>query len=201
MVKNTNSVGCIILAAGASTRMGTPKQLLVVDNKSLIERSTEAALNSGAWPVIIVLGAYHDIIKPSLIKHPVITVENVAWPEGMASSIRCGIETLSAFSKEIEAAMIIVCDQVKIDANTLSHLIKSHIQSKSIITAAKYKNRRGTPTVFNKSLFNKLKTLSGENGARDLINNKETEVTEIEFPQLAEDIDTPSDYKQAVSKI
>ena len=201
IAKSTRTVGCIILAAGASTRLGTPKQLLVLNNKTLLESSIEAALDSGAWPVVVVLGANQDKIKPSLIKHPVITVENVAWKEGMASSIRCGIETLSAFSKEIEAALIIVCDQPKMDHKILSGLIETHITSKSTITAAKYNNRRATPAVFSKALFATLSKLSGEHGARDLLNTKDLNITEVDLPQLAQDIDTLSDYNQAVSKL
>ena len=200
-IKNSAKVGCIILAAGASIRLGTPKQLLIVNNKTLLERSVEAALKSGAWPVIVVLGAYQDKIKPSLIKHPIICVENVAWKEGMASSIRCGIETLSAFSKEIEAAMLIVCDQIKLDNKILSDLIETHISSKSEITTAKYNNRRATPAVFSIKLFSALKKLSGENGARDLLNSADLKITEIDLPQLAQDIDTLSDYNHAVSTL
>jgi len=86
--------GCVILAAGASVRMGSPKQLLPVGGRPLVVRAAEAALASEAWPVIVVLGANEEQISPALARLPVLTIENSAWSEGMASSIRAGITAL-----------------------------------------------------------------------------------------------------------
>src|SRR5665213_1410174 len=86
--------GCVVLAAGASTLMGTPKQLLEFEGRALVVRAAEAALASPAWPVVVVLGAHAETIRPALARLPVLVVENPAWSEGMASSIRAGVTTL-----------------------------------------------------------------------------------------------------------
>src|SRR3954467_3092348 len=82
--------GLAILAAGASTRMGAPKQLLELDGQPLLLRTVEAALASSAWPVVVVLGANAEKIRPTLARLPVLLTENPAWAEGMAASIRAG---------------------------------------------------------------------------------------------------------------
>src|SRR5829696_3582015 len=79
--------GAVILAAGSSTRMGTPKQLLELEGKQLLVRAVEAALSSPAWPVVVVLGAHAELIRPAIARLPVLVTENPAWAEGMASSI------------------------------------------------------------------------------------------------------------------
>ena len=81
--------GAIILAAGASTRMGSPKQLLPLNGRPLLTGVVEAALAAKVWPVVVVLGAHAEKIRPLLARHPVLIAENPAWAEGMASSLRC----------------------------------------------------------------------------------------------------------------
>ncbi|MEI6051730.1 MAG: NTP transferase domain-containing protein, partial [Opitutaceae bacterium] len=106
MIKPTPAAlrfGAIILAAGASSRLGSPKQLLLLDGQPLVTRAAQAALTAGAWPVVVVLGAHAEKIRPALARLPVIVVENAAWPEGMAASIRTGITTLGQFSRTLEA--------------------------------------------------------------------------------------------------
>src|SRR4051812_6293642 len=103
---STNPVlrfGAVILAAGSSTRMGQPKQLLELGGKTMIVRAAEAALASSAWPVVVVLGSNAEKIRPALARLPVLIVDNEAWPEGMASSIRIGIATLQQFSRRLDA--------------------------------------------------------------------------------------------------
>ena len=84
----------MILAAGASTRMGVPKQLLDVEGRPLLLRAVDAALASPVWPVVVVLGANAEKIRPILARLPVLVTENAAWAEGMAASIRAGVTTL-----------------------------------------------------------------------------------------------------------
>ena len=93
--------GAVILAAGESARMGTPKQLLALDGQPLLVRAIEAALASAAWPVVVVLGAHEEKIRPVLARLPVLVADNPAWSEGMASSIRVGVTTLQQFSRAL----------------------------------------------------------------------------------------------------
>src|ERR1700679_1330829 len=92
-------LGAVILAAGASRRMGRPKALLEIGGRALVVRAAEAALAAPVWPVVVVLGAEASKIRPVLARLPVLIVENPAWAEGMASSLRTGLATLRQFSR------------------------------------------------------------------------------------------------------
>ena len=185
--------GVVILAAGASTRMGTSKQLLVIAGKTLLQRTVEAALATPAWPVIVVLGANAEQIRPTLARYPVLVTENPAWAEGMASSIRAGITTLQQFSRHMDAGLIALCDQPAFSPATIERLIAAQRDSGRSIVAARYANRHGAPAIFLREHFSTLAHLTGEEGARALLNGDPSQVTSVDLPELALDLDTPAD--------
>lgn len=189
--------GAIILAAGASTRMGSPKQLLLLDGQPLIVHAAEAALGGGAWPVVVVLGAHAEKIRPALARLPVLTVENSAWPEGMASSIRTGITTLRQFSRTLDAALIALCDQPAFSAAVIAQLLAAQRTTGRSIVAAHYNSRHGAPALLLREHFPALAALTGEAGARDLLNGTPDRVAAVDLPALAHDLDTPADYAAA----
>jgi molybdenum cofactor cytidylyltransferase len=185
--------GVVILAAGASTRMGTPKQLLEIGGRTLLVRTIEEALASPAWPVVVVLGAHAEKIRPSLAHLPVLITENAAWSEGMAASIREGITTLQQFSRRLEAAVIALCDQPAFSAATIAQLIATQRTSGRSIVAARYAGRHGAPALFLREHFPALSHLTGETGARALLNDTPGLVASVDLPQFAVDLDTPAD--------
>lgn len=189
--------GAVILAAGASTRMGRPKQLLALDGQTLLVRTVEAALASEAWPVVVVLGANAEAIEPTLARHPVLIVENEAWAEGMASSLRAGIQTLRQFSRALDAAVIALCDQPAFSADTIAQLVAAQRMTGRSIVAARYAGRQGAPALFLREHFPTLAALTGEAGARDLLNGDPARVAAVELPELALDLDTPADFAAA----
>jgi molybdenum cofactor cytidylyltransferase len=186
--------GAVILAAGASSRMGTPKQLLLVDGKPLLIRAVDAVLATEAWPVVVVLGANAEQIRPTLARLPVLIAENAAWAEGMASSIRTGVGTLQQFSRALDAALIALCDQPAFSAKTVSQLVDSFRTAKVGIVAARYGARQGAPALFSRAHFATLAALTGEEGARALLNGDSSQVAAVDLPELALDIDTPADF-------
>lgn len=186
--------GVVILAAGSSTRMGAPKQLLELDGKPLIVRAVEAALASPAWPVVVVLGAHADRIRPTLTRLPVLVTENPAWPEGMASSIRAGIATLQQFSHRIDAALLALCDQPAFSTEVIARLFATQQATGSSIVAARYAGRHGAPALFRREHFGALLHLTGEEGARTLLNTATARITSLDLPALAVDLDTPEDF-------
>ena len=196
-------IGAVILAAGASTRMGEPKQLLPLDGRPLIVRAAETALASCAWPVVVVLGAHAEKIRPALARLPVLVVENSAWPEGMASSIRVGIATLQQFSRTLDGALLALCDQPAFSADIIAQLIAAQRTTRRGIVAARYAGRNGAPALFLKEHFPALAALTGEQGARELLNDHPDRMTAVELPALTHDLDTPADYaalKQTASQ-
>lgn len=189
----------MILAAGASRRMGSPKQLLAIDGQPLLARIVEAALASSAWPIVVVLGANAEQIRPTLVKHPVLITENAAWGEGMASSIRAGITVLQQFSRRLDAALIALCDQPAFSADVMAQLVSAQRSTGRSIVAARYGGRHGAPALFLREHFPALAHLTGEEGARALLNDSPDRVAAVDLPQLAVDLDTAADvaaYRQ-----
>jgi molybdenum cofactor cytidylyltransferase len=185
--------GAIILAAGASTRMGAPKQLIELAGKPLVVRAAEAALASPAWPVVVVLGAHAEQVRPVLARLPVLVAENPAWAEGMASSIRAGIDMLRQFSRALDAAVIALCDQPGFSAAVIDQLVAAQRSTGRGIVAARYSGRQGAPALFLREHFPALAALTGEEGARALLNDDPGRVAAVELPGLALDLDRPED--------
>ncbi len=186
--------GAVILAAGASTRMGTPKQLLVVDGQPLVVRAVRAALASEAWPVVVVLGAHAEKIRPLLSRLPVLIALNSAWAEGLATSIRVGVATLQQFSRQLDGALFALCDQPAFSADTVARLVAAQRAGGRSIVAARYQGKPGAPALFLREHFSALSVLTGDEGARQLLNDQPERVSAIDLPVLGVDLDTPADY-------
>src|SRR4051812_23521241 len=192
--------GVVVLAAGASTRMGAPKQLLPLHGQALVVRAAEAALRSAGWPVVVVLGAEAEKIRPALARLPVLVTENAAWAEGMAASIRAGVTTLGQFSRTLDAALIALCDQPAFSSDVIAQLVAAQQASGRSIVAAHYLGRNGAPALFLRPHFAALTALTGEEGARALLNGNPAGVQSVDLPQLATDLDTPADYSAATKQ-
>ncbi|MEH1868141.1 MAG: nucleotidyltransferase family protein [Nostoc sp.] len=195
-----SDVGLIILAAGASVRMGTPKQLLRYGEQSLIGHVVDVANASVCHPIIVVLGAYSELIKPEIKSEQVHIVENPLCGEGISSSIRVGIESLNIIKKEAKAVVLMVCDQPFISPQLINKLVEVHETTLKPIVASQYANTLGVPALFNRTLFAKLTALSGTDGARQVIKKYLGEVLAIPFPEGGFDLDTPDDYEQLLLK-
>jgi molybdenum cofactor cytidylyltransferase len=193
---NSPAVGLIILAAGASTRMGTPKQLLLYQGRSFIRHIAEVAIASVCQPIAVVLGAHAERIKPEISQLPVQIVENHQWADGMSSSIRVGLEALLAMNQNLEAVAIALCDQPFVSSQTLERIVEAfHFTGKPII-ASEYAGTLGVPVLFSRTLFSELMALKSNEGAKQLIKRHIDEVFSIPFLDGAIDIDTPKDYEQ-----
>jgi molybdenum cofactor cytidylyltransferase len=186
--------GAVILAAGESARMGTPKQLLVLDGQPLLVRAVEAALASAAWPVVVVLGAHAEKIRPLLARRPVLVSENPAWAEGMAASLRVGVTTLQQFSRALDGALVALCDQPAFSADVIAQLVAAQRATGRSIVAARFAGRCAAPALFTREHFETLTHLTGEAGARNLLNADPNRVAAVDLPALALDLDTPADY-------
>ena len=193
---NTELVGVVILAAGASTRMGTPKQLLLLKGRSFLRHAAETALASVCQPIIVVLGAYAEQVRQEVEALPVQVVENPRWAEGMNSSVWAGITALDVMPDKISAVMLTLCDQPFVSAQVINQLVETyHVTGKPIV-ASEYAGTLGVPALFSRSFFSELKALRKGEGAKQLITKHAHEVFGVPFPEGAIDIDTPKDYKQ-----
>ena len=185
--------GIIVLAAGASVRMGTPKQLLDIGGASLIRRAAQAAIDSEGHPVVVVLGANAELIRPELDGLEAQVTVNSQWSVGMSSSIRCGLKKLLMLAPEIEGVVLMLADQPEVTSGSLRKLIRAHEDSDSDLVAARYNDVLGTPALFSRAYFDELLQLDGQSGARSLIERHRARVLAIHLPEAAGDLDTPED--------
>jgi molybdenum cofactor cytidylyltransferase len=186
--------GAVILAAGASARMGSAKQLLVLEGRPLVVRALEAALGSPARPVVVVLGSNAESIREAIAGLPVEVVFNPGWPSGMASSIRAGITALANIEPGLDAVLLAPCDQPALSSKIIARLGALHRET-GLIAAARFGGRNGAPAVFGRKYFPQLLSLSGDEGARNLLNGNAESVATLELPEMGVDLDTPADAK------
>ena len=184
----------ILLAAGSSSRFGSPKQLAQNNGKSFIRHSVSEAIKVKA-DVIVVLGANVDIVKKEIINFPVQIEYNKDWEEGMASSIRSGIKAALNKNPLAEAVVMVVCDQPFLSFEVIVELIEKHEATKKPIVACAYKNVIGTPALFDKTLFKSLLKLKGQGGAKKIISQNMNVTVTVPFPLGYIDIDTKEDFE------
>lgn len=194
-----SSIAIMILAAGASTRMGTPKQLLFYQGRSFLQYITEIAIASVCQPVVVVLGANAEQIHPQIKQLPVRVVKNSDWGCGMSTSIKSGIELLNNLPQKIEAVVITLCDQPFVSPQIINQLVDTYYSTKKPIIACEYGDTLGVPALFSQTFFSELAALKETSGAKKVINNNLNEVFFIPFPLGDIDIDTPKDYEQLLS--
>ena len=194
--EHNKNIGIVILAAGASTRMGKPKQLLRYQEHSLLDHTIKVAIASVCQPVVVVLGAYAQLIQQEISQLPVQIVENLHWTEGMSSSIKVGIQAFSVAPFEINAAIIALCDQPYISVNIINQLVLAYHSTNLPIIACEYAQTIGVPALFSNRLFCELTTLKDKEGAKQVIKRYAQEVFRISFPEGATDIDTPENYAE-----
>lgn len=190
------NIGIIVLAAGASTRMGTPKQLLLYRGWSLLRHTVEIAMSSSCQPIIVVLGAQAERIKPQVDSLPVQIVENPRWATGMGSSIQVGMAATLKINPDLEAVIILLCDQPLISPQLIIHMIASYRKTTKAIVACEYDRTVGAPALFGHILFPQLAQLTGQAGAKQVIRQHNTELVRIPFPEGALDVDTRLDYER-----
>lgn len=189
-----NNTGVIILAAGESSRLGSPKQLLTYSGATLLQHAIDVAHSSDAGIVIVVLGANADLIADELKDTTVHIVVNAAWKEGMASTIRYGLQTLVKLNPQAEAVILMVADQPFVTADLLIKLMEVNRKEQRTIVAGKYGNTFGTPVLFTKRFFPELLELTGDVGAKSLVKKYINDAAFVPFSKGAIDIDTIGDY-------
>ena len=185
-------VGVIVLAAGGSSRMGSPKQLLRYGGQTLIRRAAQTAVESSCDLVTVVIGNDAPQMRRELEDLPVSVVENQNWQTGMSSSIRAGLDDLRGH--DLDGVLIMLCDQPFVTAGILNDLITTHSKTGKPIVASRYDTIQGVPAFFSRELFKELTLLSADEGARRIIAKHPELVATINFPEGAIDIDTPHDY-------
>jgi molybdenum cofactor cytidylyltransferase len=191
-----SDIGIVLLAAGASSRLGQPKQLLTVDNTTLIRKSVEVVLGTGLVPRVVVLGAHKDKVLPHVNGLPIEVVENELWQEGMGSSVKAGLQRLLTLSPQTKAVVLMLCDQPFVDVSLIRSLIHVYQTSGKPIVASQYGEVLGVPALFDQQFFTHLTSLQGDQGARKIIRQHADLVEAVSFEKGKYDIDTMDDYRR-----
>ncbi|MDQ2799683.1 MAG: nucleotidyltransferase family protein, partial [Armatimonadota bacterium] len=139
----TDSIGLILLAAGGSARLGHPKQLLPYKGRTLLRHSAETALGSLCRPIIVVLGARADQLRPELADLEVLIAENRDWEQGMGSSISVGLAALETTAPNLTGVILMLCDQPLITGDNLNALAQTQQDTGSPFVASEYAETRG----------------------------------------------------------
>jgi len=187
-------VAAILLAAGASRRLGRPKQLLAYGGETLLERAIRLAVEAGAAPVFAVLGAHFERVSVVVSAGPGVAVFNGEWETGIASSIHAGLHALDGIAPDAAGVLILGCDQPRLTAEHLRALIGAFAaQTEPAIVASAYAGVHGVPAVFPRSVFEQLRALRGDRGARALLAEAPYPVIALPFEGGEVDIDRPED--------
>jgi molybdenum cofactor cytidylyltransferase len=178
--------GALILAAGASTRLGRPKQLVRLGNETLLDRSVRIAEEAGCAPIVVVLGASEDQIRNRCKLQDVLIVSHPDWAEGMGTTLSRGAQAF----EDVQGILVMTCDMPAVTADHLRTLMSSEQ-----IAASSYAGRKGVPAYFPRGQFPTLLELKGDTGARELLQH--AQVVELAGGEL--DVDTVDDLAKARS--
>ena len=193
-ISGRRGLRAVILAAGASRRFGSPKQLARYRGETLVARSVRLAHEAGAEAVCVVLGYRADPIRRALQESGATsagtsTVRNPRWRDGMGRSLACGVRALDARSR---AVLVCLADQPLLEAEDLGALVLAWRASPRSVVASRYAGKLGVPAIFSRSHFRALKSLSGDRGAQELLASSK-DVLSMSMPLAAADIDDPRD--------
>ena len=194
-------IAAIILAAGESSRLGQPKQLIQFQSKTLVRRVVDAASEAGCQPILVVLGSETETelvqgISSELKKTGGTIVANPNWKGGIGTSIRTGVQHLIEIAPGVEATVLLACDQPFVDRAVIEGLITLHHETRKPIVAARYADTLGVPALFDRSRLQDLLGLDDFAGAKSIILSNRDQVAEFPFPEGEIDIDTAEDRKR-----
>ena len=190
-----DKIPIILLAAGSSSRMGQPKQLLSWGDQTLIGYQVKKLLGIGN-PVYVVLGSSSEQILPLLKKYLITIVNNLDWKNGMGTSVSAGLKQVLMDLPNAKAVICTLIDQPLVTAAHLQKLIDSFTSGQEQIIASRSESGwLGVPALFDRYYFEELSLLNGEQGAKKVIRKYSSKVVPVNAGDLVDDIDTPENYQ------
>jgi molybdenum cofactor cytidylyltransferase len=188
----------ILLAAGASARLGRPKQLLDWHGRPFVRAIAQTALAAGLDPLIAVTGAFAPQVETALEGLPVKVVYNKEWKEGQASSIRAGLHALTG--NPAGSAIFLLADQPQVSASVLKALADAHAAELAPVVAPLVLEQRANPVLFDRLTFPDLLMLQGDTGGRGIFHKHSTHYLPWHDGRLLLDVDTPEQYARLMEE-
>src|SRR5258706_7059596 len=196
---DTEKIGIVILAAGGSTRFGSPKQLLKFQGKTFLRRAVDVALSQDGCKVVVVLGEDSQRSIDEINALPVEIAANSDWQTGISSSIKLGLKTLLAAEPELSAVVFMLCDQPSVGRVAIANLIDTYRSTRKPIVACAYQDTLGVPALFSREMFGELMDLSGDIGAKPVIERHAADVCKVDATEAFLGIDYSEDYEKLLA--
>ncbi|MFC2061100.1 NTP transferase domain-containing protein [Elusimicrobiota bacterium] len=192
---NDPYITAIILAAGESARMGSPKALLKIEDKNFIDIIREKLMEAGISDICLVLGAGAGDVKSNLNTDGLNIKINENWEKGQLSSLKTG---LKGVSDQANAVMMCLIDHPQVQLETIKKLIVGFMDTKADIVIPQYQERGGHPVIYNKTVFKALMEAPLDKGARVIAKDSQYNILKVDVddPYIRQDIDTPEEYNQ-----
>lgn len=200
MKKSRKNIGVVILAAGSSSRLGRPKQLVKFKDKPLLQHVIDTIDPYRFSPSLLVLGANSDQVLKSINPKNVTISRNENWSEGIASSIRLGVSESMKLIDTLDGILFLLSDQPFVSRELIEKLLESHMNGNQQITACSYNDNIGVPAIFGSQFFPELLELKGDVGAKKIITQNIESVETITFEHGSFDVDTEEDVHKLLDK-
>ncbi len=188
-----HQITAILLAAGGSTRLGQPKQLLQFKNRSLINHIIDQIMSAGLLSIRVVLGKHYSDVKAQISERNLEILQNTDWEKGISSSIKCGLSNLKP---KTEAVLIFVVDQPFLRSELISEILNKFNDSKANIIAACVSGQIVHPVLYRKEVFAKLMKLEGDVGGKAIFGTELVDTVNWGDDKLLLDIDSIDDLKK-----
>jgi molybdenum cofactor cytidylyltransferase len=190
----------IVLAAGASRRLGRPKQLLPLGGRPLLDWVLQAMRDAAFDRVVLVLGHEAEAMRRALDLSGIDVVVNKSYADGMSTSMRAG---LGALGPEVAGAVVAMGDQPFIDKNLIAALLAERVRTGLPMVAVDYGDYRGPPVYLDRTVWPAAEALSGDQGARALLKNNPERVATVRVagPGVSLDVDTEAAYAEALGRL
>ncbi|GLU44568.1 nucleotidyltransferase family protein [Allomuricauda sp. NBRC 101325] len=195
-MSSVENIAVVVLAAGGSTRLGRPKQLVEFKGKTLLEHTMQEVIGLGFQTKILVLGSKNEEIQDKIDSNGFKVVINPNWEQGMASSIKIGLEAAITEEEELDHVLFLVSDQPFLERENLIKLVQTQLRENPKATYSQYGENIGVPAIFGKEAFPLLLKLKGDDGAKKLIYLEDFKFCTETFKKGGFDVDTEEDVQQ-----